>query len=100
MKFIIMFEDNPGTGDTVRAQYMQDHLSFLEANSESILAAGPLRETNGADAGGLWLVDAVDETSVQQLIETDPFWPTGLRKSAQIFAWNQVFSEGKRVVSI
>ena len=97
MKFIVMFEDNPGTGDTVRAQYMQQHLVFLESNSESILAAGPLREADGTGAGGLWLLDVVDDTSAQQLIESDPFWPTGLRKSVRILAWHQVFSEGQRL---
>ena len=97
MKFIVMFEDNPGTGDSVRARYMQKHLAFLESNRESILAAGPLREPDGTGAGGLWLVDGLDETTVQQLIESDPFWPTGLRKSARILAWHQVFGEGQRL---
>jgi hypothetical protein len=33
------------------------------------------------------------------LIKEDPFWPTGLRKSVCILAWNQVFADGRRLTS-
>ena len=98
MKFIVKFEDNPGTGEAVRAQYMSQHLDFLEANQNAITAAGPLRATDGSGAGGLWLVEADNEMMVEKLIHDDPFWPTGLRKSVQILAWQQVFANGVRLI--
>jgi uncharacterized protein YciI len=97
MKFAILFEDNPERA-AVRAQLMPDHLAFLERNAATILAAGPLAES-GAPAGGLWLVEAADEPSARALVEADPFWPTGLRKSVRILRWNQVFAAGKRLVN-
>lgn len=42
-------------------------------------------ETDGADA-------------VRRLIELDPFWPTGLRKSVKIIEWRRVFVDGKMLV--
>ncbi len=98
MKFIVVFEDNPGTGDAVRAKYMPNHLSFLAANRGKVLAAGPLREQDGSGAGGLWIVEAEHASEVRQLVEEDPFWDTGLRKSVRILQWHQVFADGKRQI--
>ena len=100
MKFVVLFEDNPGTGDDVRAEYMADHLAFLERNAETIEAAGPLRNDDGSGGGGLWLVDANVSQDVLKLVEEDPFWPTGLRKSVRILEWTQVFSDGERLIQI
>lgn len=96
MKFAILFVDNPERA-AVRAQLMPDHLSFLTKNAAAILAAGPLAE-GGAPAGGLWLVEAADETAARALVEADPFWPTGLRKSVRVLRWNQVFAAGQRLI--
>ncbi len=95
MKFVVLFEDNAGTGDAVRSKHMPDHLSFLKKHSTKIEAAGPLREQDGAGAGGLWIVEAETASKVQELIEDDPFWPTGLRKSVRIVQWIQVFANGQ-----
>ena len=93
MTFIVLFEDNADKADR-RQAHMAAHLAFLTANSETIEAAGPLFE--GAEgAGGLWLVRAGDAAQVRALVEADPFWPTGLRKSVRILRWRQVFAGGK-----
>ena len=98
MKFVVLFEDNPGLGDSVRKTHMPAHLAFLERNEKVIEAAGPLLTADGAGAGGLWVVESTDATAVQALVEADPFWPTGLRKSARILQWKQVFAAGKRQI--
>lgn len=98
MLFAVMFEDNPGTGADIRARHMPDHLAFLERNHASITAAGPLATTTGSGAGGMWLVEAVNEAGVRKLVEEDPLWPTGLRKSVRILSWNQVFADGQRLI--
>ena len=96
MIFIVQFEDNPDRA-AARAQHMQAHLAFLERNASAIRAAGPLADArDSTPAGGLWLVEADDRAQVQTLIETDPFWPTGLRKSVRVLRWNQVFADGKK----
>lgn len=96
MIYAVLFEDNEDHADK-RAEHMQAHLSFLERNADTVKSAGPL--TDVADqkpAGGLWLVEAGTADMVRGLVEADPFWPTGLRKSVRILSWNQVFSDGVR----
>ncbi len=98
MKYIILFEDNPDAEPGIRKMHMPAHLAFLEANAQSVLAAGPLSETSGAAAGGLWLVEADNACEVERLIHHDPFWPTGLRKAFTILKWTQVYAEGTRLI--
>ncbi len=100
MLFAVLFEDNPGAGADIRTRHMPDHLAFLQQNSSQIKAAGPLTNGTGAGAGGMWLVDATDETTVRRLVEKDPLWPTGLRKSVQILCWNRVFADGERLIAV
>ena len=96
MIYAVFFEDDTNRAD-IRPKHMPDHLSFLEHHSSSIRAAGPLKDTaSGTSAGGLWIVKAASPQTVQSLIEADPFWATGLRKSVRILEWTQVFSDGKR----
>lgn len=97
MMFAVMFEDNDDKAE-MRGRFMPAHLSFLEANVESIRAAGPLFDAAaGSAAGGLWLVEAPDPATVRTLVEADPFWPTGLRRSVRILEWRRVFAEGCRL---
>lgn len=100
MLFAVLFEDNPGIGSDIRTRHMPDHLAFLERHTGKIVAAGPLTGTDGSGAGGLWLVNAADEAGVQNLVEEDPLWPTGLRKSVRIMNWKQVFADGKRLIEV
>lgn len=98
MRFLVLFEDNPGTGKSVRAKHMSEHLAYLERHASRIEAAGPLREADGSSAGGMWIVVADAAADARKLVEEDPFWPTGLRKSVRILEWTQVFADGSRLV--
>ena len=98
MKFVVLFEDNPAAGADVRRKHMAEHLAFLERNVANVQAAGPLKASDGEGAGGLWLVEANDPSEVDALVKEDPFWPTGLRKSVRVLAWNQVFADGRRLI--
>lgn len=98
MIYAVLFEDNDGKAD-VRNKHMSDHITFLEQNTTSVRAAGPLKDSEtGAPAGGLWLVDAENPAVVRRLVETDPFWPTGLRRSVRVLQWTHVFADGERKV--
>lgn len=98
MLYAVLFEDEAAKAG-MRARHMPEHLAFLERNAAAIRAAGPLLEPDGrADAGGLWLVEADSAETVRALCRSDPFWPTGLRKSLRILEWKQVFSGGKRLI--
>ncbi len=96
MKFAVLFEDNDDRADQ-RTAHMAAHLAFLDQNAEVLSDAGPLIDTEDErPAGGLWLVVADGPDMVRRLVESDPFWPTGLRKSVRILRWNRVFAEGRR----
>jgi uncharacterized protein YciI len=98
MKYAVLFEDNDEFAHK-RPQFMADHLQFLADNSDKIDAAGPLKDAATQDpAGGLWLVEADDAGQVQALVEADPFWPTGLRKSIQILEWTRVYADGQKMI--
>ncbi|KIC11483.1 hypothetical protein RA19_05420 [Leisingera sp. ANG-M1] len=95
MIYCVMFEDAAGKED-LRQQHMAAHLEFLGACGLQVLGAGPLLET-GTGSGGMWMVEAESQEEVQEMVQEDPFWPTGLRKSVPILEWRQVFREGARV---
>ena len=98
MLYVVLFEDNQKLAADVRQTHMPQHLSFLERRGDSIQSAGPLRTKSNEPAGGLWIVEADSVDDVEDLIEEDPFWPTGLRQSVRILGWTQVFVKGKRLI--
>jgi uncharacterized protein YciI len=96
MPYIVLFEDDTARAD-MRERHMPAHLAFLERNAAHIRAAGPVRDAAaGTPAGGLWLLEAESPAAVTALIEADPFWPTGLRRSVRILEWIKVFADGRR----
>ncbi|WP_342360609.1 YciI family protein [Terrarubrum flagellatum] len=97
MRYVILFEDDPAKAD-VRPKLMPEHQKFLRAHGDRILTAGPLLEESGAGAGGMWLVEAASAAEARHLVEADPFWPTGLRKSVRILQWKLVFHAGQALV--
>ena len=98
MLYAVFFTDNPDHAEA-RSRLMPDHLAFLERNGHAVRAAGPLRDAaTGEGAGGLWLVEAESAEAVRQLYESDPFWPTGLRRSIRVLAWTRVFADGRRLI--
>ena len=98
MHFAIFFEDDDAHADQ-RALHMDRHLDFLETNAAKIGVAGPLTDTeSGRSCGGLWIVQADGVEAARALVEADPFWPTGLRKSVRILEWSRVFADGRRLI--
>ena len=95
MRYAILFEDDPARAE-VRPRLMPQHLAFLQSHADQVLAAGPLLEAD-APAGGLWLVEAPDANAALALVHADPFWPTGLRRSVRVLAWQRVFADGQRL---
>lgn len=43
------------------------------------------------------MVEAESPGAVTELVQRDPFWPTGLRKAVRVLQWSQVFADGRRV---
>ncbi len=98
MLYAVFFTDNAAHADA-RERLMPAHLRFLEQHRGHVRAAGPLQDvTDGSAAGGLWLVEAESHDAVTELVQADPFWPTGLRKTVRILQWRQVFADGRRLI--
>ncbi|WP_299145217.1 YciI family protein [uncultured Tateyamaria sp.] len=93
MPYLILFEDAPDH-DHIRHAHMSEHLAFLSENARHISCAGPLFDGE-MGAGGAWLVSTETADAAQALVEADPFWPTGLRKSVRILRWHHVFADGQ-----
>jgi uncharacterized protein len=98
MQFAVIFVDDPAHAGK-RGELLSQHLAYLTRHSDAVKAAGPLKPAgSGAALGGLWLVEADSAEQVRRLCENDPFWPTGLRKSVQIYEWTRVFADGERLI--
>lgn len=98
MQFAVIFEDEAAHAGK-RPELLGEHLAYLERHADTVKAAGPLKASgSNAVLGGLWLVEANSADEVRGLCEKDPFWPTGLRKSVQIYEWTRVFADGQRLI--
>ena len=83
--YAVHFEDDP-TKQSVRDEYQQGHRGYLQQCGERIVNAGVLhREGGNAPLGGLWLVRGASELDVRALIEADPFFAHGLRRTIRVW---------------
>lgn len=91
MMFVIQFEDVYAEQPErlpERARYMPEHLSFLAAQGERIVAAGALRPSeDSTPVGGIWIVNVDSKAAADALYKGDPFWRAGPRKSVRVSHW-------------
>lgn len=96
MLYAVLLEDEPKNADA-RPKHLKDHVAYLDSILGKLRSAGPLTDPKtGGAAGGLWTVEAESAEDVMKLIEADPFYKAGLRKSVRILQWKLVFTEGKK----
>lgn len=90
-RWAAIFEDNgPDVAAPIRERYMADHLTFLEAHSDRIVLAGPLRtEPDAMPSGGLWVIETPTREEAAGIIERDPFYVHGLRKGYKLLVWGK-----------
>jgi uncharacterized protein YciI len=91
MLFIVQFEDIYAERPerlSERALHMPDHLAFLEANADRVVASGALRDTpDGMPNGGVWILNMETKVEAESFYKEDPFWKAGLRKSVRVSHW-------------
>ncbi len=98
MLFVIRFTDKKDSY-TVREQYLDEHISWLEKRRETILIAGSLRvESNSHPIGAFWVVEADNIHQVAEIYTSDPFWTNGLREQVEIYHWSKAFPDEKILV--
>jgi uncharacterized protein YciI len=93
MLFAVLFTDKPGHG-ALRAQQLQAHVDWVAEHQHTVLVAGSLREEPGAvPRGGLWIVEADSKAAVHALMQTDPFWTSGLRERVEVLHWSKALQQ-------
>jgi uncharacterized protein YciI len=91
--YAVHFEDDPGQL-AVREAHLEAHKAYLSECSERLLSAGFLtRDGAGGPVGGWWLVRAASELEVRELVEADPYFVHGLRRSVRVWRYLPVLQE-------
>ena len=86
--FAVHFEDEPDK-QSVREEHQQSHHDYLRQCGERIVNAGVLhREGTATAVGGLWLVRGSSELDVRALIEADPLFVHGLRRTVRLWQFS------------
>ncbi|MEM6985370.1 MAG: YciI family protein [Pseudomonadota bacterium] len=96
MNHIVLFDDHIEKAP-LRRQHFDAHLDFLNHHGAHVCAAGPLLDEVDTQlaVGGLWLTNGLSDEAVRTLVEQDPLFATGLRRSWRIHRWVKVFDEGQ-----
>ena len=90
MYFAIHCIDKPGSG-SLRAATRPDHLAYLDAVADRILAGGPLLGLDGQPMGSLLIVDFADRKAAYDFAAGDPYAQAGLFASTAVTAWRKVY---------
>jgi uncharacterized protein YciI len=95
MLFAVIFIDHAGKAE-VRAQYLHEHIEWLETNKNVIPIGGSLRQELGqVPKGGLWIAEAQSKSQLEELLKTDPFYVAGLRQSYEVLHWSKANEDRK-----
>jgi uncharacterized protein YciI len=72
-----------------RTPYRQAHLDGLAAQKEQgiLITIGPTKDVTKVFA----IYEAIDEATVKDLVEGDPYWKHGIWTEYQIKEWIQVY---------
>jgi uncharacterized protein len=85
MLFVARFTDKPGIAER-RAELLEAHFDWLDANRDRVRLAGSLREDVGGDSlGGLWIIEADSKADAEAVYQTDPFFANGLRAGVELY---------------
>ena len=91
MPFAILTVDKPNNL-ALRNQTRAEHLAYLEANKDKLLAAGAKIDDDGEGGyGGVILVDTDDRAEAEAFIQNDPFTKAGLFSGIEVVRWRKAF---------
>lgn len=91
MHFVIYCLDKPDHLQ-VRMDARPDHVEYLKAHADKIVAAGPMLTDNGEGMNGSTLImEFNDRAEAEDWAANDPYAKAGLFQSVDIRAWKKVF---------
>jgi uncharacterized protein YciI len=89
LRWVAIFEDHAGR-EWIRKEHSQAHFDYLASQSHKIRLAGGLRELpNALYCGGLWIMEVDSRDEAVRLVEADPCFTLGLRKSYRLLVWGK-----------
>jgi uncharacterized protein YciI len=95
---MILMTDKSDVGD-LRARTRDEHLRYLDANKDKLLAAGALIEDDGSGgSGSLYIVDTDERKEAEAFLKGDPFDKVGLFAKVEIRRWRKAFYNKQRLV--
>lgn len=98
MPYVIQTRDK-ADHDHVRAEWRAQHLEYLSANLDKLLAGGALVGDDGSGGhGGVIIVDTDDRVEAENFIANDPFSRAGLFESVTVTRWRKAFFNFERLV--
>lgn len=91
MHFVIYCLDKPDHMQ-VRMDARPDHVAYLKAHADKIVAAGPMLTDDGEGMNGSTLImEFSDKAEAENWAANDPYAKAGLFQSVDIRAWKKVF---------
>jgi len=99
-RWVALFEDHDEkVNRPIRAEHAQAHFDYLARHNTEILIAGGLRPGDGEwYCGGLWVMEVPSRARAIELVEGDPYYQLGMRKSYKLFVWGKAPCYGEVVL--
>ncbi len=89
MPYVIQTRDKPDRAH-LRTETRAEHLDYLRANANKLLAAGAVINDDGSGGhGGVIIVDTDDRDEAEAFIANDPFTKAGLFESVTVTRWRK-----------
>lgn len=97
MAYFVQTFDKESVED-LRATTRKEHICYLEANKEPLIACGAKLDESGHPTGGVYLLNFDTREEAECYIAGDPFSKVGLFREVQIESWRKAFLDGKSFV--
>lgn len=95
MPYLVETYDKPGHHD-LRLRVREEHLGFLAAHAELLLACGAKLSDDGETAsGGIYLLDVDSREQAEALIAQDPFTRADLFDRVVVTRWRKAYLAGQ-----
>lgn len=94
MSYLVETWDRPGAGQ-LRLDTRDEHLRFLAAHADLLLACGAKLDDDGDTAsGGIYLLDVETRSEAEAFIGADPFSRVDLFTRVEVLRWRKAYLDG------
>jgi uncharacterized protein YciI len=98
MPYMIETWDGAGRAE-LRARTRPDHIRYLDANKDRLLACGAKLSDDGETASGtLYLIATEDRAEAESFLANDPFTKAGLPERVFVTRWRKGFFDFKNLI--